>query len=325
MNNQGKKPKILIIDDMAVNIRMLIEILKDEYATIPVKSGEAALRKAQIHPLPDLILLDIIMPDMDGYEVCRRLKEDEHTRDIPVIFISAMSEAMDNAKAFELGAVDYVSKPFNPVSVRARVRTHIKLRRAMLELERLYKTALDSNPMTRLPGNNSITAEIKKALANNDETCIIYADLDNFKAFNDKYGFACGDEVILFTSSILKEATLSVGSSDAFIGHVGGDDFVLLVPSEKCEKIVHYIITQFDQRILGFYNEEDTEKKYITAVDRRGATQKFPMMSISIGGINLSTRRYNHYLQINDAIAEVKKMAKGIQGSSFFMDRRKNV
>ena len=135
MKAQVKKPKVLIIDDASTNIRMLIEILKNDYVTVPATSGEAGLEKAQLTPLPDLILLDIMMPGMDGYEVCKRLKASEKTKHIPVIFITAISEAMDNAKSFDLGAADYVTKPFNPDTVKARLKHHINLRDAVLKLE----------------------------------------------------------------------------------------------------------------------------------------------------------------------------------------------
>lgn len=133
------KPRVMIVDDVPENLRVIIELLKDAYHLIPLKSGKAALEKLNQDPLPDLLLLDIVMPEMDGYELCTRLKSDPRTREIPVIFITAVSEAMDDAKAFELGAVDYVAKPFNPLTVKARVSTHIKLYRTLKELQSALK------------------------------------------------------------------------------------------------------------------------------------------------------------------------------------------
>ena len=135
MNAPDRRATVLIVDDQSENIRMVMELLKQDYATIPATSGPAALKKAAGDPAPDLILLDIMMPEMDGYEVCRQLKADVRTRGIPVIFITAVSEVMDAAQAFELGAVDYVTKPFNPVTIKARVKTHIQLRRTLRELQ----------------------------------------------------------------------------------------------------------------------------------------------------------------------------------------------
>jgi PleD family two-component response regulator len=153
---QHDKYRILIVDDMAENIRILIELLGREYAIIPATNGTAALKKSQIEPLPDLILLDIMMPEMDGYDVCRALKENDLTRDIPVIFITAVSEAMDEAKAFTLGAVDYVTKPFHPATIKARVKTHIELSRHIREL----RYALDT--VKTLSGLIPICAGCKK-------------------------------------------------------------------------------------------------------------------------------------------------------------------
>ena len=135
MATQADKPRILIVDDIPENVRMLMELLKNDYATIPATNGETALKKARQDPVPDLILLDIIMPVINGYEVCRQLKENPATAHVPVIFITAVSEAMDEAKAFRLGGVDYVTKPFNPVTVTARVKTHIDLARTMRKLK----------------------------------------------------------------------------------------------------------------------------------------------------------------------------------------------
>lgn len=138
-NQQEDKPKILIVEDSAENLRMLIELLKDDYQLIPLKSGKVALEKLALDPLPDLILSDIVMPEMDGYKFCGQLKANPRTKEIPLIFITAISEAMDDAKAFGLGAVDYITKPFNPLTVKARVSTHIKLYRTLKELQNALK------------------------------------------------------------------------------------------------------------------------------------------------------------------------------------------
>ncbi len=131
----NEKPSIMIVEDLPENIHILMELLKDSYQLVPVKSGKAALKRLEQTPLPDLILLDIVMPGMDGYEVCSLIKNNPATLSIPVIFITAVSEAMDDAKAFELGAVDYITKPFNPLTVLARVHTHIKLSRTLKKLQ----------------------------------------------------------------------------------------------------------------------------------------------------------------------------------------------
>ncbi len=146
----------MIVDDMAENLRILIELLQDDYQLTPLKSAQMAIKKLAQDPLPDLILLDIVMPDMDGYELCKHIKDDPRTKEIPVIFITAVSEAMDDAKAFELGAVDYVPKPFNPLTVKARVNTHIKLHHTVKELQ------IALNDIRTLSGLIPICASCKK-------------------------------------------------------------------------------------------------------------------------------------------------------------------
>ncbi len=163
MNMPTDKQKVLIVDDAPENLRILIEILKNEYAIIPATSGKVALQKAMADPIPDLILLDILMPVMDGYEVCNRLKENEKTKDIPVICITAMSEVMDDAKAFKLGAADYIPKPFNPATVKARVKNHIKLKNALAKQQKLIRELKDALAKIKtLNGLLPICANCKK-------------------------------------------------------------------------------------------------------------------------------------------------------------------
>ncbi len=322
-SSQSKKSKILIVDDLSENVRMLIETLKDDYATIPATSGEAALEKCQADSLPDLILLDILMPGIDGYEVCRRLKDNEKTKEIPVIFITGVSESLDDAMAFSLGAADYITKPFNVATVKARVKNQIELRNAIAELRRLNEIAMDANPITGLPGNNSVRQAIQASLDKKRKDFVVYADLDNFKAYNDKYGFARGDEVIHFSAVLLRDSLAHVKSGAGFLGHVGGDDFVMLIPEHDVDAVVAFIVDRFDKGILQFYDAEDVEASCIISTNREGETCRFPLMSISLGGVNLSMGNYAHYLQVNDVCAEVKKRAKGLPGSSFFVDRRR--
>lgn len=195
------KQKILIVDDAPENIRILLDLFQPEHTVFFAKEGKSALEIAK-NQRPDLVLLDIIMPGMDGFEVCTRLKSDPVTSDIPVIFVSALGDTEDETKGLQLGAADYITKPVRPAIVRARVENQLKLRAAMKELQHLYTMALDANPMTGLPGNNSVANRIETALADSEAACVIYADLDYFKAFNDTYGFARGDEVILFTARV---------------------------------------------------------------------------------------------------------------------------
>lgn len=191
------------------------------------------------------------------------------------------------------------------------------------ELERLNQFALDANPMTQLPGNNSIRIRIEKALEKNEKVCVIYSDLDNFKAFNDKYGFSAGDDVIIFTANVILDATKALGNKASFCGHIGGDDFIALAPSDEAHRVVDSIIRKFDEGIREFYSKEDLAQKYIRSINRQGHPQDFPIMSISLAGVDFSTGNYQQYIQINDMCAETKKRAKAIVGSNFILDQRK--
>jgi diguanylate cyclase (GGDEF)-like protein len=324
MSITEKNFKVLIVDDERANLNILIELLKPQYKIMAANSGQKALKALMGASPPDLVLLDIMMPDMDGYEVCRQIKSHDATCDIPVIFVTAMSEVSDETKGFKLGAVDYITKPISPSIVQARVETHLGFQYALKELKRLYSFALDSNPMTGLPGNNTLTKRIKQALKQKEAVCVIYSDLDNFKAFNDKYGFALGDEVLLFTSNIFTKVVKRVNLPDAFVGHIGGDDFIVIVPSTLAQKVADEIIQVFDKGITSFYSDEDVKANCIHSVNRQGEKQTFPLMSISLACVDLSHNRFNRFVEVNDACTEAKKKAKSIPGSSFFMDRRRS-
>jgi len=319
----SQKQSILIVDDQKNNIDLLVNLLKNNYDLMVARSGEKAIKLAKSDHPPDLILLDIIMPEMDGYDVCRILKSDDKTKDIPIIFVTAMCDDDDEYKGLGMGAIDYITKPIRPAIVKARVKNHIERYLALRELERLNKLAFDANPSTGLPGNNSISEAITQSLDNKKDVCVIHADLDYFKAYNDKYGFARGDDVIRFTSDTLKRVLLESKSDDIFIGHIGGDDFVLITPASACQQIANTIIQRFDQGIRQFYENKDLEKNGIVSVNREGEEQFFPIMSLSLSGVDLSKRTFTQYIEVNDVCAEVKKVAKSTAGSCFFMDRRK--
>ncbi|HNW83161.1 MAG TPA: response regulator [bacterium] len=320
--DNDNRQKILIVDDSIENIKILTSLFKENRGIFSAQDGKTAIEIA-CDKLPDLILLDIIMPEMNGYEVCESLKSIEKTKDIPIIFISGNSDVEDITKGLDIGAVDYVTKPFNPQIVISRVNTHLRLTEARKKLKALYGIALDSNPLTGLPGNNSISSRIENAILKKEDVGVIYSDLDNFKAYNDKYGFAMGDKVILFTSEIIKKAMNSIELTDNFFGHIGGDDFVLVINSEKMNEISDRIITEFDKGITAFYSKKDIENKSIVSTNRLGNQEIFPIISISLAGVNLGENSFLNFLQVNDACAETKKIAKSIKGSSFYMNQRK--
>ena len=311
----------MIIDDSVDAIKVLIKLLSPEYTVYFATDGYKGIEQAK-EKQPDLILLDIMMDAINGYEVCKILKKDSDTADIPVIFLTAVSESMDEAQAFNIGGADYITKPFVPVVVLARIRNQIKLTEALMELKRMYNLALDANPITGLPGNNSIKKAIAAAIETDLQGYVLYADLDNFKAYNDAYGFVNGDKVILYTSDLFQIVMKDLAIAEGFVGHVGGDDFVLIVEKSKALDYANRYIERFDQGIKEYYNDKDRANGYIVSKNRKGEVTNFPLMSISIAGVDLSQREYSNYLQVCDMCVELKNKAKQIAGSCLEIDQR---
>ncbi|MCX5715994.1 MAG: diguanylate cyclase [Candidatus Omnitrophica bacterium] len=190
-------------------------------------------------------------------------------------------------------------------------------------LEKMKERAENANPLTKLPGNNMIHEEITKRINTRRKFVVIYSDLDNFKAFNDKYGIGDGDKAIKLTADIMRES-LKSGAHDDFLGHEGGDDFVIVSTPERAEKVAKYITEEFDKRVRALYNKEDLGQGFIMAHARDGNVQKFPIMTISLAGVGNEKRPLNSYGEITNICAEVKKKVKGVPktNSVFMLDQR---
>jgi diguanylate cyclase (GGDEF)-like protein len=190
-------------------------------------------------------------------------------------------------------------------------------------LSRLIYSNRCVSPLTGLPGNVQIEAELKRRISSKKTYAVIYADLDNFKAYNDRYGFMNGDEVIKYTSTLMQNSIEKYGKQTDFVGHIGGDDFVAVVDYVNARKIAKDIIESFDAGIKQFYNEEDIEKGGIQLPNRKGKIEKFPIMTITVAMISNRYKTYKNTLDIGEEGALVKKKAKAILGSTFLEDRRK--
>lgn len=221
------KPTILIADDIPMNIKILGDALKADYSIRFATDGLKALEVARSFPPPDLILLDIMMPGMDGYDVCRALKEDNETQSIPIIFITAMSQEEDETKGLELGAVDYITKPFSLPIVKARIKTHIELKRHRDMLERL--SLLDG--LTGIPNrrrfDECFDVEWKRAERLSSFLSVIMVDIDLFKQFNDFYGHQQGDDCLKLVAKALAD---SVKRASDCVARYGGEEFVCILP-----------------------------------------------------------------------------------------------
>jgi len=232
MDNKEKLAKVLIVDDEKINLDVLIGLLKPYYRTVAAKSGEQAFKRLEIPPLPDLILMDIMMPGLDGYEVCRKLKEKNTTRDIPVIFITGKNDEQDEAKGFQAGAVDYITKPFSPLIALARVKTHIELKRRGDMLERL--AGLDG--LTGIPNRRNfdqfLDAEWKRSIRYNHIISLIIMDIDFFKLYNDHYGHTEGDECLKKVAKIISKSMIR---STDLSARYGGEEFACVLPETDYE------------------------------------------------------------------------------------------
>lgn len=230
-----KKPRILIVDDAPENLRAIASFLSKEYALTVVTNGEDALRAAE-SSRPDLILLDIVMPDMDGYEVCRRLKAHDQTADIPVIFITSKGDAQDEFAGLEMGAIDYITKPFHTAIVKMRVRNHLELKLIRDTLRGL--SSLDG--LTGIPNRRNFDAFLEKSwqggLRSGGVVSLILMDIDCFKPYNDHYGHAAGDECLKRIAAAIASA---VQRPSDLVARYGGEEFVCVLPATDFEGMKH--------------------------------------------------------------------------------------
>jgi diguanylate cyclase (GGDEF)-like protein len=316
------KPKILIVDESLQDLRIHATTLRNQgYEVFCARGGENTLTVLE-SMIPDLFLIDTQMKKMEGYELCRRLQRNPAWQHIPVIFVTGDRSPEKIDQGYAAGGVDYIVKPCHLSEFLSRVRTQIKLYQLVRQNEEMQATAIDANPLTRLPGNNSIQKEIQKAIDEHLDVGIIHTDLDNFKAFNDAYGFIIGDDVLIFNAEILHTALRKIGDGQGFLGHIGGDDFVVMLPAEKMQAFGEEVVRSFDEGAKSFYNDEDREQGHIVSVDRQGNIGKFPITSISMGGMYLRDYWFTRYVEVAEVCAEVKHKAKIITGSNLFVDRR---
>lgn len=307
------KPRILIVDDDPDILDVLeITLAEEDYEILKAHDGEEALAIIKAKPL-NLVLVDYNMPKLNGKQVCAEVKKDLLLQHLPVIMVTGKGELDDKISGINAGADDYIVKPFEPKELLARVK--MCLRRTQRDLE--------ANPLTRLPGNISILDELSRRLDSKKLFAVCYADLDKFKTYNDTYGFEHGDNVIRETARVLIRATKECGNAEDFIGHIGGDDFVIITSMENADKICQKIIDEFEKTAPTFYNETDRTNGYIIGKDRQGTIQKIPLLSISIGVVTNQARKIDHVAQIGEIGAELKHYAKSLERSNYVKDKRK--
>ncbi|MDH3215212.1 MAG: response regulator [Candidatus Krumholzibacteria bacterium] len=316
MLTQDSSPaRVLVVDDephIAQILKFTLE--KAGYQVFTAENGEAALER--INELqPNLVILDIMMPIMDGYEVCRKMREDFKMNQIPVIMLSAKGELPERVKGLEGGANDYLIKPYSNDELLLRVRN-------VLEWNIKQKEA---NPLTGLPGNTAIERELKTRINKSQPYAFLYIDIDNFKGFNDYYGYQKGDEIISYLAAIITTTVEKLGSKEDFMGHIGGDDFVLVTDPSRAEFMAKHIIDEFDKGALFLLNEDDVKRGYFEVRNRQGEIARVSLMSITIALVVSTDNHIDHFAEINDIASDLKKYGKKMKGSVVIKERRQDV
>jgi len=301
--------RVLFIED-SPTLAQLLEVSLEHagYRVRRATSGEEGLELARAAP-PDLLLCDVMLPGIDGFEVVRVLRRELATANMSIIMLTAITNVMEGLDA---GADDYVLKPYDHRELLARVRSVLRRAKAMRAL----------SPLTGLPGNTRIQEELERAIQRERRFALLYADLDNFKAYNDHYGFARGDDVLCLAAHLLHSAVQAAGQADAFVGHVGGDDFVAITGEEAGKAVVEELIERFDREVPSLYDPQDAEQGWIEVENRRRQLERFPLVSISVGVASTAARRFGHYAEAVAAATEMKSLAKQQPGSAWAADRR---
>ena len=304
--------EIYIIDDDESSILVFNKLFENdtEYKFISVKSDQIDIALKNI---PSIIIINEDAIEVDIVELCKKIRSDDDNSITPIIVVSSNSEKEHRIQILKESVEYYIRKPVNAQYLYYTIKN----------LGRLITINRRISPLTGLPGNVQIHAELKKRISNKEEFSVLYLDLDNFKAYNDVYGFLKGDEIIKFTADTIMTSIHSLIPSNSFIGHIGGDDFIAIVPTLNCEDVCKDIIANFDANVVRFFTEDDVEKGYIEVANRKGVIEQFPLTSISIGVVEADMGRFANILEIGEVGAQVKHMAKSVMGSSYAIDRRK--
>jgi diguanylate cyclase (GGDEF)-like protein len=273
--------------------------------------GEMALAVIYNDP-PDLIAIHEKLEPNGGIALARMLKADNVFAHLPILLLVEADSRKSLLESGDYPFDDYINANAPPEDLVAR---------ATLSILRQHRQ-LDANPLTRLPGNNSIVRELEQRIEQSEAFATCYIDLDNFKAFNDRYGFSRGDEALQMTSRLVVNA-VSVGSPrDYYIGHVGGDDYIYIVPIDRCETVTAQLVKNFDTVIQTLYDDDDRQRGSIASTNRKGEKETFPLMTISIAVVPNTDGRFTHRGQISTRAAELKKALKKKDGSNFMVDQR---
>ncbi|MEP7345624.1 MAG: response regulator [Gemmatimonadaceae bacterium] len=296
-------------EDMRLMLRDLFGALGHEVALAP--DGLQALAAIQERE-PDLVVLDHSMPGMNGFEVCRRIKQNPFTARIPVLLLTGQGTVESKVEGFAAGADDYLAKPFDPRELRARVQA----------LLRLVQRESDRNPTSGLPGGRAIDREITTRAARGEDFTVCYLDLDNFKPFADTFGFAIADDVIRGLGSAIRESVEAAGGNtdEDFIGHIGGDDFIVVTKSERAVAVVEACIVRCHIVVEAAVGADAAREGAFWGLDREGLRRRFPLSRISSAIMNVTADNWVNLPHLGMRAADVKRRAKHLGPGSVLVD-----
>jgi diguanylate cyclase (GGDEF)-like protein len=263
--------KILVVDDEPTIVELIEESLRmDGFETTRAYSGEEALEALSKDP-PDLVLLDLMLPGMDGYEVCRQMQKDVRLSQIPVIMLTAKSAVADRVAGYQKGADDYITKPFDAEELLVRVRA---------QLHHLYHE--NTNELTALPGSAAVENAIDRRTAHPDEPwSIVYIDIENFTVYNEVYSYLEGDEMIKMAGGVIRDVVAAEGAPTDFVGHMGGDNFVIVTVPARSAAICQAAAAEFSRRVPDFYSPTDRNQGYVVSINHEGNLVQTPMARLS--------------------------------------------
>jgi diguanylate cyclase (GGDEF)-like protein len=304
--------RILIVDDEP-QLRFILQtqLEHEGYEVVAAEDGFKALSLMHPEP-PDLVLLDMTMPGLPGIEVLRRMKGNYRTALVPVIFLTARADRETALEGLDAGAVDHVVKPYDPAELLARVR----------RLLTLVQVQRQASPLTGLPGNRAVEHEITRRIAKREAYALLHVDIDHFKSYNDYYGYQRGDQVICRTSALLCDALDTVCGGQGFVGHVGGDDFVVVAGHACGTALANEIVARFDAMIPDLYDEPDRERGDIGIASRQGQIERFPLLTVTVAVAWDDGGRFEHVGAIGAVVSELKRHGKSQRGSVVVPDRR---
>ncbi|HEY0829805.1 MAG TPA: response regulator [Candidatus Dormibacteraeota bacterium] len=303
----------LVVDDDDQVLRLVKRVLERAgFECVTVSDGLAA-HDAAVEWRPDIILLDLMIGNVTGDEIMSQLRDDFRTRLIPVVFLTVRDSLKDKVEHLLSGADDYVTKPFIPEELVARLRAVMSR----------STTTRGLSPLTGMSGNSDILREISRRLAASERFAVLYPDIDTFKSYNDHYGFLRGDDVIKTLATIVLEVLEENHSDHHFAGHVGGDDFVILTEPSLAETLATEITKRFDLAIPALYDPLDRERGWIESEERNGSVLRTPLVSVSIGIVIAEPGSYTSAAAVAARASEVKGVAKRMPGSKWVLDRRR--